>query len=591
VSAEHSSDDASHGEPRLPVLRRRSTAVQPGGDLGTRHAAKAGARPKIDDEHRHAAAIAALGASPAVVRRILDGASAVAAWEQLRDGRHRLDPAGRYRGRAAAYPPEIVGAACARSDVDVVLRGDASYPRFLAADVDAPAVLFIAGAGSFSRASGGGGIAIGGGLDPNVGLDVDAPGPDVDPGSDVGFGMNAAGRDLDPGPNVDRGRGTDPGSDVGLGFGAGGVEECWRVAVVGTRAPTQAGERTAADLGRALASAGVVVVSGLARGIDAAAHRGALADGARTPLLGVLGAAVDAALAADAAALRSAVAKRGILLGEIPPGVPGCRWMFAVRNRIMAAAADVVVVVESHASGGSLHTVRAAWRRGVPVAVVPGSVHSSASAGTNALLVQGQAVAVRHVDDVLALLDECAGDAGTSRQVRTRSGVKGTRSGYRPPPRAASMAAKGEAASGVATTPTLRATRTARTARRGTGGRGDLPRVATPVGAVAKKSGPPTTAVLAARDGQSTLSARFDGSGHQTDAALPVAGSQEHGMAVAALAALDDQAASLDTLAVRSGLRLGEVALALERLARAGLADEEHGWWTRGIVDPRRQES
>lgn len=179
-----------------------------------------------------------------------------------------------------------------------------------------------------------------------------------------------------------------------------------RVAVVGTRAPTVAGAAVAEALGHDLAVAGVAVVSGLARGVDAAAHGGALVAGA--PVIGVLGAAHDAGAPGDTVALRQAVARHGVLLSEVPPGVPGSRWMFAVRNRIMAALADVVVVVESHRRGGSLHTVAAARQRRVPVAAVPGSVRNPAAAGTNRLLVCGEAAAVCTAADVLALLPPTA---------------------------------------------------------------------------------------------------------------------------------------------------------------------------------------
>jgi DNA processing protein len=102
------------------------------------------------------------------------------------------------------------------------------------------------------------------------------------------------------------------------------------------------------------------------------------------------------------------VAERGAVLSEQAPGSRGARWRFAVRNRIMAALAHVVVVVECHAEGGALHTVRAARRRGVPLAAVPGSPHSAASAGTNALLVDG-ARCVRGGADVLDLVAEITG--------------------------------------------------------------------------------------------------------------------------------------------------------------------------------------
>jgi len=177
-----------------------------------------------------------------------------------------------------------------------------------------------------------------------------------------------------------------------------------RVTVVGTRAATPYGLGVASDLGRALAEAGVVVISGLARGIDSAAHAGALADGS-APVIGVLGTGPDAPLPRSQAILRGQVAGRGSVLSEFPPGTVGApSWWFVIRNRVMAALAHVVVVVECHLRGGALHTVKAANDRGVQVASVPGSVRSAASAGTNALLVDG-AAPVRHIDDVLSALE------------------------------------------------------------------------------------------------------------------------------------------------------------------------------------------
>jgi DNA processing protein len=178
-----------------------------------------------------------------------------------------------------------------------------------------------------------------------------------------------------------------------------------RVAVVGTRGATPYGLGLASELGRGLARADVVVVSGLAAGIDAAAHGGVLGCDGPGPPVGVLGAAHDAAGPRTHVALRASVAQRGALFSEIPPGVPSARWWFAVRNRVMAALAHVVVVVECHSKGGSLHTVSAAVKRNVTVAAYPGSVRSAASFGTNALLADGGAQLVRGVEDVVSAVD------------------------------------------------------------------------------------------------------------------------------------------------------------------------------------------
>lgn len=364
---------------------------------------------------RHGAALAALGSSPTTLRRFLDGYDPVSAWEALARGRHRADPHARYRAKAVPATVEAVSSACARAGVDVVVIGSPGYPPALAADHEAPAVLFVRG--------------------------------------DLGV--------LDGRP---------------------------RVAVVGTRSATPYGLRLATELGQELAASGVVVVSGGARGIDAAAHGGALGPAHGAPPVAVLGHAFDAPTTRAQAALYEAVAARGVLLSEIPPGVHSARWWFAVRNRVMAALAHVVVVVECHVTGGSLYTVDAALDRGITVAAVPGSVRSPASRGTNRLLLDG-ATLVRDGADVLIAVELA-----------------------------------------IATHPTLVAPRWPRT--------------------------------------------------------VPAAGPAARGRELGALSrrvrrALDHDPATLDTVVRRSGLPVGEVSLALEKLADAGLAVGEQGWWSR----------
>jgi DNA processing protein len=160
------------------------------------------------------------------------------------------------------------------------------------------------------------------------------------------------------------------------------------VAVVGTRRPTGYGLRTAESLGHELALNGVSVVSGLALGIDAAAHRGAIISDS-TPPVAVVGSGLDSPCPARNRSLARQVARQGLLISEVPPGVPAAPWRFPVRNRIIAALAGVVVVVESSVRGGSMHTVREALTRDRPVLAVPGPVDSPASAGTNFLLAEG----------------------------------------------------------------------------------------------------------------------------------------------------------------------------------------------------------
>jgi DNA processing protein len=174
-----------------------------------------------------------------------------------------------------------------------------------------------------------------------------------------------------------------------------------RVAIIGTRRCSAGGREVARELGRDLADAGVCVVSGLAYGIDGAAHGGALQGAA--PPVAVVGTGLDVIYPPQHRDLWRAVAAKGAVLSEYAAGTPPERWRFPARNRIIAALADVVVVVESHAGGGSLHTVEAALERGRTVMAVPGSVRSPASAGTNALLAAGSPPA-RDAEDVLVAL-------------------------------------------------------------------------------------------------------------------------------------------------------------------------------------------
>jgi DNA processing protein len=172
------------------------------------------------------------------------------------------------------------------------------------------------------------------------------------------------------------------------------------VAIVGTRHPTAGGMAIAAELGRDLAAAGVSVVSGLAKGIDGAAHRGALDVDGGPPPVAIVGSGLDVVYPRCNEGLWNQVAERGLLCSEGPPGTRPAAHRFPARNRILAALADVVVVVESRVRGGSLLTVAEAQQRGVPIMAVPGSVRSPASEGTNLLLVDG----ATHVLDALDVL-------------------------------------------------------------------------------------------------------------------------------------------------------------------------------------------
>jgi DNA processing protein len=175
-----------------------------------------------------------------------------------------------------------------------------------------------------------------------------------------------------------------------------------RVAIVGTRDCTQAGRDTAMELGHELSEHGVRVVSGLALGIDAAAHAGAVRSGASPPIA-VVGSGLDHIYPRRNAQLWQRVARDGVVLSEHPLGAAPVGWHFLARNRVIAALSDIVVVVESHERGGALQTATEAGYRGVPVFAVPGSVRSNASRGTNDLLRDGAQVCA-DVTDVLTAL-------------------------------------------------------------------------------------------------------------------------------------------------------------------------------------------
>jgi len=190
-----------------------------------------------------------------------------------------------------------------------------------------------------------------------------------------------------------------------------------RAAVIGTRSCSRYGNEVARELGRDLANAGVTVVSGLALGVDGAAHAGSLdVDGA--PPVAVVGSGLDVVYPRAHAHLWAEVGARGLLLSEAPLGARPEPWRFPVRNRVIAALADVVIVVESHARGGSVHTVDAAMARGTPVMAVPGSVRSAASAFPNALLADGCAPVRDALDVLVALGLSSAQDSGVAADLR-----------------------------------------------------------------------------------------------------------------------------------------------------------------------------
>jgi DNA processing protein len=177
-----------------------------------------------------------------------------------------------------------------------------------------------------------------------------------------------------------------------------GLEAYEAVTIVGARRATSYGREIARELGRELASAGMVVVSGLAFGIDGCAHRGALDNGGRT--IAVLGCGPDVAYPASHRSLWRRISESGLVLSEFPPGATPWRWTFPARNRIMAALAGMTVVVEAAARSGSLITTDLAADLGRDLGAVPGPVTSRTSAGPNNLLAGGACV-VRDAQDVI----------------------------------------------------------------------------------------------------------------------------------------------------------------------------------------------
>jgi len=161
------------------------------------------------------------------------------------------------------------------------------------------------------------------------------------------------------------------------------------VAVVGSRSCSPYGAQVARTLARELAGAGVSVVSGLARGVDGEAHRGALEAGG--PTVAVLGCGIDRDYPRANASLARRIVESGLVVSEYPPGVEPAPWRFPARNRIIAALSDATVVVEARERSGALITADFALELGRDVFAVPGEITAGLSAGTNELLRQGAA--------------------------------------------------------------------------------------------------------------------------------------------------------------------------------------------------------
>jgi DNA processing protein len=332
----------------------------------------------------------------------------------------------------------------------------------------------------------------------------------------------------------------DPGAPAVL-FSRGApsvVDDRPRVAIVGTRSATAYGLQTASELARDLASAGVIVVSGLALGIDGAAHTGALRTGRDDPAppVAVVGTGLDVVYPKSNASLWREVEDHGVVFSEAALGTTPRARVFPARNRIIAALSDVVVVVECQLGGGALYTAEAAARRSIPVCAVPGSVRSPASAGTNGLLVDG-CTPVRDVDDVLTAvaLSRCGRDnPAPAVQSSTFVAAKGRDRPSRSSP-------------STQPTPSTPPTRSARSDTQATRGR-------------QQSQGTPSPSAPA------SIQPSFD-LGELGDDARTV------------LTALEDSPTTMDSILRRTGFSLARAAAACDALARAGAVDAGPGWW------------
>lgn len=176
-----------------------------------------------------------------------------------------------------------------------------------------------------------------------------------------------------------------------------------RIAIVGSRACTKYGEHLAMSLTETLVrNYGAIIVSGLAYGIDGAAHRAALA--ARGDTIAVMAGGLDRLYPSGHISMGERIREVGVLVSEYPEGMAATKSSFLQRNRIIAGLADVVVVVEAARRGGSLNAASHAVRFGRPVGAVPGPVTSVASAGCHMLIQSGDARLVTTAEEIMALV-------------------------------------------------------------------------------------------------------------------------------------------------------------------------------------------
>ena len=181
------------------------------------------------------------------------------------------------------------------------------------------------------------------------------------------------------------------------------LNEPGAVGIVGSRKPTEYGLNAAADIGGELAQSGALIVSGLADGLDSAGHRAAVKN--NCPTIAVMGVPIDRTYPAANVVLRHKIEQKGCVISEYPPRSEGVGPNgFLQRNRLIAALSSALLVVEAQEKSGTMSTVAHAERYGKPVFVVPGSIYSPNSAGTNALLREGRAKAVCKPGDLFGVL-------------------------------------------------------------------------------------------------------------------------------------------------------------------------------------------
>lgn len=180
------------------------------------------------------------------------------------------------------------------------------------------------------------------------------------------------------------------------------AEDAEGIAVVGARRASAYGREVAYSLAQEASSLGLIVVSGMALGVDGAAHRGSLQAGGRT--IAVLAGGPDVAYPRSHRLLHEQIAAAGCAVSENPPGTQAKRWAFVARNRIIAGLASISVFVEGSTDSGARHTMEFANQIGSAVGAVPGPVTSPLSAGPNAMLSRDEAVVIRDIADVIEVL-------------------------------------------------------------------------------------------------------------------------------------------------------------------------------------------